>query len=332
MMKKKYLLLLIPLLFIQKVNATEIVQSYFFDVSNNGIKQERYSSRESHTYSNQYLLLSDNKSRFFGFTYCTNGDFSFNFPNDIEGSTTHIGIYDSNVPCNTNASGSGAGTIKTFYFLALSLHDAGQGRYSIRFNLRAVNNTSSEVHLITNTLFIAEDIPPNINYTNNFNSLNNGLNSISQQQNTLSNQQQEILNKQQQIINEQRGTTSAVNDVNDSINNDDVTGAEDSAGGFFNDFTTDTHGLTAVITAPLSLITSITSSSCSPLVIPLPYVDKDLTLPCMSTIYSNYFGSFLSIYQMITFGIIAYWVLIRIFNLVKDFKNPDHDEIEVLDL
>lgn len=96
--------------------------------------------------------------------------------------------------------------------------------------------------------------------------------------------------------------------------------------------TTDTHGLTAIITAPLSLISSITSKSCSPLVVPLPYVDKDLTLPCMGTIYSNHFGSFLSIYQMITFGIVAYWVCVRIFNLVKDFKNPDHDEIEVLDL
>ena len=127
-------------------------------------------------------------------------------------------------------------------------------------------------------------------------------------------------------------TNQAINDVNDTLKDDDTKGAQDSAGGFFNDFTTDTHGLTGIITAPLSLIKSITSSSCSPLVIPLPYVDKDLTLPCMGTIYSNYFGSFLSIYQLITFGIVAYWVCVRTFNLVKDFKNPDHDEIEVLDL
>ena len=65
---------------------------------------------------------------------------------------------------------------------------------------------------------------------------------------------------------------------------------------------------------------------------PLPYVNKTLDLPCMSSIYSQYFGSFFTLYQTITFGIIAYWVCVRIFNLVKDFKNPDHDEIEVLDL
>lgn len=123
-----------------------------------------------------------------------------------------------------------------------------------------------------------------------------------------------------------------ITDVNDTLNNDDVTESTNEASDFFNGFTTDTHGLTAIITAPLTLISSITSKSCSPLVLPLPFVDKDLTLPCMGAIYSQYFGSFLSIYQLITFGIVAYWVCVRVFNLVKDFKNPDHDEIEVLDL
>lgn len=147
---------------------------------------------------------------------------------------------------------------------------------------------------------------------------------INQNQTTIS-QNNTIIDQNNQQIQEQKKT-------NETLTDDNTQQAQDSAGGFFNDFTTDTHGLTAIITAPLSLISKITSASCSPLVIPLPYVDKDLTLPCMGAIYSNYFGSFLSIYQIITFGIVAYWVLVRIFNLVKDFKNPDHDEIEVLDL
>lgn len=145
-------------------------------------------------------------------------------------------------------------------------------------------------------------------------------------------QNQIIIDQNQTIINQNDKQLEEQKKTNDTLKDDNIQGAQDSAGGFFNDFTTDTHGLTAIITAPLSLISSITSASCSPLVIPLPYVDKDLTLPCMGAIYSNYFGSFLSIYQMITFGIVAYWVCVRIFNLVKDFKNPDHDEIEVLDL
>ena len=121
-------------------------------------------------------------------------------------------------------------------------------------------------------------------------------------------------------------------EINDTITDSDISEGQGQANDFFNDFTTDTYGLTSVITAPLSFFNNLTSSSCSPLVVPLPFIDTDLTLPCMSTIYSQYFGSFFTLYQSITFGVIAYWVVVRIFNLVKDFKNPEHDEIEVFDL
>ena len=128
-------------------------------------------------------------------------------------------------------------------------------------------------------------------------------------------------------------TNNQLGDLNNSLNNSDSSGATNDASNFFSNFTTDTFGLTSIITAPLSLINNLTSSSCSTLRLPLPYLDnKYLDLPCMETIYTKYFGSFFTIYQTITFGIVAYWVIVRIFNQVKDFKNPDHDEIEVLDL
>lgn len=120
--------------------------------------------------------------------------------------------------------------------------------------------------------------------------------------------------------------------ITDSINDDDVNSSTNEASDFFEDFTTDTHGLTGIITAPLNAINSLTSATCSPLVLPLPYVNQDLTLPCMRTIYETNFGDFMTLYDVITLGIISYWVSIRIFNLVKDFKNPEHDEIEVMDL
>lgn len=127
--------------------------------------------------------------------------------------------------------------------------------------------------------------------------------------------------------------TDAINGLNDNINDDNTDGASSEASEFFSSFNTDTFGLTSIITAPLNLIKSLTSKTCTPLHIPLPYLNnKYLDLPCMSSIYSQYFGSFFTLYQTITYGIIAYWVCVRIFNLVKDFKNPEHDEIEVLDL
>lgn len=130
----------------------------------------------------------------------------------------------------------------------------------------------------------------------------------------------------------QQETNNQLNDLNNNINNDNTDEATNEASEFFSTFQTDTFGLTSIITAPLTLIQSITSTTCSPLGLPLPYVDETLNLPCLSSIYEEHFGVFLDIYQTITFGIVAYWVCVRIFNLVKDFKNPEHDEIEVLDL
>lgn len=126
--------------------------------------------------------------------------------------------------------------------------------------------------------------------------------------------------------------TNKIDDVQHSLTDDDVAGANTDASDFFSSFQTDTYGLSSIITAPLNLIESLTSTTCQDLVLPLPFVNQNLTLPCMSKIYQQNFGTFFSIYQTITFGIVSYWVIVRIFNLVKDFKNPDHDEIEVMDL
>ena len=115
------------------------------------------------------------------------------------------------------------------------------------------------------------------------------------------------------------GCTSKIDAVNDTLNDDDTTGATSEASDFFSSFTSNTFGLTSIITAPLNLIQSLTSQTCSPLHIPLPYLtNKYLDLPCMSTIYSQFFGNFFTLYQTITFGIVAYWVCVRIFNQVKD--------------
>lgn len=127
-------------------------------------------------------------------------------------------------------------------------------------------------------------------------------------------------------------TNDKLNDLNDNLTDSDTTGATDSASDFFSGFTSNTFGLTSIITSPLNLIKSLTSKSCTPLNLTIPFVNKPLQLPCMSSIYSEHFSSFLTIYQTITFGITSYWICIRIFALVKDFKNPDRDEIEVMDL
>lgn len=130
--------------------------------------------------------------------------------------------------------------------------------------------------------------------------------------------------------NPNQGVEDAIGSLEGTITDDTVN--TDSAGGFFEDFEDNDFGLSDIITLPLNFIKSLTSNTCEPLTLPLPFVNQNLSLPCMSEIYSQYFGAFFSIYQAVTTGLIGYWVAVRIFGLVKGFKDPEDDKIEVMDL
>lgn len=321
----KYLLFILPFLFINTVHALDYTHTNkfaginstqstgnFIDANSDVIGQAYYSVPKNLAYN--YLVL----------TYCSSSD-SVNpgfGPNIyVTDSVYHV---DTKEYCHTNY-GNVKGTVKMNFFtiknwyfnedqayldVSYSYFTNSDSQYSQAFQFLGLSSQSSQDVSIAILAYLKQQ-QTNQDYTTILN---------------------EIKNNQNDYKKELQDVNSSIQKTQETIENTDIQGAQDSAGGFFNDFTTDTHGLTGIITAPLSLIISITSKSCSPLVLSLPYVDKDLTLPCMGAIYSNYFGSFLSVYQMITFGIVAYWVCVRIFNLVKDFKNPDHDEIEVLDL
>ena len=135
-----------------------------------------------------------------------------------------------------------------------------------------------------------------------------------------------------EITQQQQETNKQLGDLNDNLTNSDTSDASSSANEFFSGFESDDFGLSSIITAPLNLIKSITSSTCTPIGFKAPFVDQQITLPCMGNIYKKYFGSFSTLYQTITFGIVAYWVSVNIFFMVKGFKDPDSDRIEVLDL
>lgn len=117
------------------------------------------------------------------------------------------------------------------------------------------------------------------------------------------------------------------------LEDSNTTQAESEATDFFEDFEApDIGGLGAIITAPLNTIRSLLNSSCSNLVLPLPFVNKNLTLPCMNTIYTEHFGAFFTIYQTIILAVIAYRCIRSIFFDIHGFTNPNDDRIEVMDL
>lgn len=126
--------------------------------------------------------------------------------------------------------------------------------------------------------------------------------------------------------------TEATKEQTDTIKDSDTSGAEEDAISFFGDFESDDFGLSSIITMPLQFIQGLSSSTCYSLNLPLPFVDTNVTLPCMTSIYQKYFGDFLTLYQIITTGFIAYGVCVNIFRLVQGFKNPDNDNVEVMEL
>lgn len=113
---------------------------------------------------------------------------------------------------------------------------------------------------------------------------------------------------------------------------DDISDSSNVAGDFFNGFEDKDYGLSDVIILPLSFVKKIGSSSCSTLSLPLPFVNTNVELPCMSNVYNTHFSAILTIYQLVTTGFIGYWVSINLFKMAKGFKDPTTDEVEVLDL
>lgn len=123
-------------------------------------------------------------------------------------------------------------------------------------------------------------------------------------------------------------TNDAINNVNDTMKDDNI----DDKTGFFTNFEDNSHGLTGIITLPLSTIQSLTNSSCVSLSIPIPFTNSNVSLPCMTQVYQTYIPSVYSIWQVVSFGIISYFICLDIFKIVKGFKDPNEDKIEVLDL
>lgn len=144
---------------------------------------------------------------------------------------------------------------------------------------------------------------------------------------------EEAILKQTEIMKEQiEKVEKQQEEINNTLKDDKVDDAQNSANSFFDNFDDKDYGLSDIITMPLTFINKITSATCSPLKLPLPFVDTNAELPCVRSLFKQHYPQILTIYQTITFGIIAYWVCINIFRMVKNFKDPDNDEIEVLDL
>lgn len=123
-------------------------------------------------------------------------------------------------------------------------------------------------------------------------------------------------------------------EAQDRLNNflEDDSIDQSQANSFFNDFQDNDHGLSGIVTLPLTTIQSLTSQQCIALQLPVPFTNGHFTLPCMSEIYQSKVPGLYNLWQVVCYGLIGYWIATDIFKLVKGFKDPEQDKVEVMDL
>lgn len=222
-----------------------------------------------------------------------------------------------NYDCHINLKSNGLGLITFSFAPGTTINSTVYTTSYLIYVVQDADNTSSLVDAINNN-----------NASSSVNALNNAM------QTKLTEQIQNDDKNADEIKKEQKATTEAIKSLNDSINNSDVSGANSDLNNFTdNDLFKDSTGILAIIQAPINMLNSITSATCSPLTLPIPYMNFDIEIPCLSTVLSKHFSSeLLTLLKLAINGFIMYKVLCSLVMDIHSYKDPDSDKLEVLDL
>lgn len=151
---------------------------------------------------------------------------------------------------------------------------------------------------------------------------NLGAKPLSQEQisNALSQDFENLNNSINNLSSGINQTNGKLDDINSSINDSsspDLDGLKNTAGWL------PEGPIDSILNLPLTLLNSLTtnlSKSCSPVELPLPYIDKTITLPCLSTIYPQIDG--LSVWinsiSVIASAFILFQYLMNLYKWVDD--------------
>lgn len=94
----------------------------------------------------------------------------------------------------------------------------------------------------------------------------------------------------------------------------------------------DMYGLSGLINTPLNKIKNLTTATCDSISIPVPFTNSNITIPCMSTIYSSYIPTIYNIWKVIVLGIVSYYVGVGLFRDIKNTLESDKNDVEVIEL
>lgn len=110
----------------------------------------------------------------------------------------------------------------------------------------------------------------------------------------------------------------------DTVMNDNTASSEGQLASFMTSFDDGSDPtLVSIVTKPLAFVQAMVNSACTPLVLPLPFVNSDLTLPCGRAYVSQFAAPLISIWDVISVGLIAYSISVDLFIRIRKMKNPD---------
>ena len=138
--------------------------------------------------------------------------------------------------------------------------------------------------------------------------------------------QQVIINQNGQIIDNTNSTNQKLDDLNKNLTDEtspNLNGLQNSAGWL------KPGPVDIILNLPLSLLNNLTSNlskSCSPITLPLPFVNKNLELPCLNSIYNKINGVnvFLNSIGVIASAFIIYEYLRKLYIRIDKILNFDN--------
>lgn len=141
-----------------------------------------------------------------------------------------------------------------------------------------------------------------------------------------------IVNQGTQAHQDAQAQKEATEDINDSINNSNTEGGQTQANDFFNNFDSgQTGSLMDLVSLPLDFLDSL-NNTCSPISITLPFFNQTFQLPCLRSTLTSSFGGVVSIIVLVINALLCYRLIKGFIDIIHNLKDPNNDEIEVMDL
>lgn len=211
-------------------------------------------------------------------------------------------VYNTNMSCDI-----GDGYTGTLYKVQMQvgkyIDSQGDGLYAASY-LKVINKYNYyTITIFKNSVLSDEDVLTGLLQNNITNDL-----------------QLEILNQQKEFNKKQDETNKKLDDLNKNLTSEaspKLEGLNNSSGWL------PAGPLDSILNLPLSFLNNLSknlSKTCQPVILPLPFVDKTLDLPCLSSIYSQIEGldTWINGISIVASVFILFTYLINLYRFVDD--------------